>query len=221
MNKLISGLLSCFAVVLLMVPMAHAQTPDGQTPAEETVCDPLKADGTTKGLYGLCVALCEAQDQADPYVPMTDEEYAALEKGNPSGAILAAYNRKRDKADNGIDPPMPCVVIEEEEQCPCWTSAELAAATPPNSDYDNNYPNACNEGSITLIEDYSNLPALFQIGASSVFSNCFFVSDGFPDLRNNINIQVDPTQLEACQQSIRNYANSNQNRIDGERWDCF
>ena len=38
-------------------PMGHAKTPDGQTPAEETVCDDLEG-----ALYGLCVAFCEAMD---------------------------------------------------------------------------------------------------------------------------------------------------------------
>ena len=42
-------------IVLLMFALSvAAETPDGQTPAEETVCDPLREDGTTKGLYGLC-----------------------------------------------------------------------------------------------------------------------------------------------------------------------
>ena len=35
-------------------------TPDGLTPAQEDVCDDLK--GGTAGLYGLCVAFCEAHD---------------------------------------------------------------------------------------------------------------------------------------------------------------
>jgi hypothetical protein len=87
MKKLITSLLSCFAVVLLTVPMALAQTPDGETPAEEAVCDPLQADGVTKGLYGLCVAFCEAQDHADILEPMTEEEYMALESASPSGAV--------------------------------------------------------------------------------------------------------------------------------------
>ena len=41
---------------------AIASTPDGMTPANEGVCDMLKDGGYTKGLYGLCVAYCEAQD---------------------------------------------------------------------------------------------------------------------------------------------------------------
>ena len=119
MKKLSTTLLGLLAALVLMAPAAYSQTADGQTPADETVCDPLKADGVTKGLYGLCVAFCEAQDFADLENPITEAEYEALEDGVPSGRILTNYNRKKTEAD----PPMPCVVIEE--PCPCWTSAEL------------------------------------------------------------------------------------------------
>ena len=77
---------------------ALAQTPDGQTPAEETICSPLQDDGVTKGLYGLCVAFCEAQDITNEEVPISEEELAQLESTTPSGRILANYNKKRDKA---------------------------------------------------------------------------------------------------------------------------
>jgi len=42
------------STILLVFSNVQAQTPDGQTPAEEAVCDPLMEDGVTKGLYGLC-----------------------------------------------------------------------------------------------------------------------------------------------------------------------
>ena len=45
--------LDCF----VFVKDLRAQTPDGQTPAEETVCDILSGKA-----WGLCVAYCEAQD---------------------------------------------------------------------------------------------------------------------------------------------------------------
>ena len=96
-----------------------AQTPDGQTPAVETVCDPLRADNISKGLYGLCVAFCEAQDFADPEILTTPSDPDMLETDAPSGRILANYNKK--KADT--DPPMPCIVVEE--PCPCWSTEEL------------------------------------------------------------------------------------------------
>lgn len=125
MKKLITMFISVIAVAFLMSPFAFAQTPDGQTPAEETVCDPLKEDGITKGLYGLCVAFCEAQDHADGEDPITEEEFEALIDDAPSGKILANYNKKREKANNGTDPDMPCILIEE--PCPCWSADELAS----------------------------------------------------------------------------------------------
>ena len=99
----------------------YAQTPDGQTPVDEAVCDGLKADGVTKGLYGLCVAFCEAQDYADELDSITDEELITLETSTPSGRVLANYNKKKQDGD----PDMPCILVQE--PCPCWTSAELAA----------------------------------------------------------------------------------------------
>ena len=64
----------CVSVAALISVPLMAQTPDGETPAEETVCDPLKADGITKGLYGLCVAFCEAQDYSALNNPINVEE---------------------------------------------------------------------------------------------------------------------------------------------------
>ncbi len=79
------------------MPMTLAQTPDGETPANEGVCDVLQADGTTKGLYGLCVAFCEAQDHASLDYPITGDDLDALMNMKPGGKILANYNKKRDK----------------------------------------------------------------------------------------------------------------------------
>ena len=95
---------------------AFAQTPDGSTPAVEGICDPLKADGITKGLFGLCVAYCEAQDFASEDVPLTDAEIEALHVADaPSGRILDNYNTRR----GATDPEMPCVV-RKPTGCPCF-----------------------------------------------------------------------------------------------------
>ncbi|MCK4706549.1 MAG: hypothetical protein KAT90_13810 [Gammaproteobacteria bacterium] len=82
---------------------ANATTPDGQTPANEGVCNPLQ--GGTSGLYGLCVAYCEAQD------------LNTLDKNPPSLRILANYNKKKQASD--ID--MPCV----SPQYSCFNQDEL------------------------------------------------------------------------------------------------
>ena len=70
MKYLLTTFTTIIAVVMFMTASpVLAQTPDGDTPAVETVCDSLQEDGITKGLYGLCVAFCEAQDVADTGAP--------------------------------------------------------------------------------------------------------------------------------------------------------
>lgn len=84
---------------------ALAATADGSTPANEGVCDVVK--GKTPGLYGLCVAYCEAQDLD-----------IVGDKETPNNKILANYRAKMQTGD----PDMPCVRVP----CPCWTDAQLA-----------------------------------------------------------------------------------------------
>ena len=105
-----SKLASLFFIAGLVVAApAIAETPDGTTPANEGVCDGLKTNATP-GLYGLCVAYCEAQD------------LDTFEKEPTSTKILENYNKKKQAGD----PDMPCIKVP----CPCWTDAELAAFTP-------------------------------------------------------------------------------------------
>lgn len=118
MKKLIAKLISSVALLILIAPGAFAQTADGQSPADESVCDPLTADGVSTGLYGLCVAFCEAQDFADAEVLLTKADLEELRNGLPSGRILDQYNDLKQDSD----PSMPCIV---ETDCPCWTQDEL------------------------------------------------------------------------------------------------
>jgi hypothetical protein len=106
-------LLSFFSLPVL------SATYDGQPPSEESVCDPLKADGVTKGLYGLCVAFCEAQDIASISAPLTEDELGAIMANAPSGIILESYNKKKTDSDPG----MPCIMAQA--PCPCWSNEEL------------------------------------------------------------------------------------------------
>ena len=107
----------CVALAMFALPAA-AQTPDGMTPAEETICDPL-ADATP-GLYGLCVAMCEAQDCRATRDPNTGAvEFS--ERCNPSAErILANYNQILAK-NNRTGPPMPCV----QDACACWSIRDI------------------------------------------------------------------------------------------------
>ena len=84
-----------------------AQTPDNETPADEEICNGLV--DATPGLYGLCVAYCEAQD------------CDALDGG--SGSCTKTLEKYNAKMDLSIDPPMPCVQPDE-VLCPCFTQEE-------------------------------------------------------------------------------------------------
>lgn len=101
-----------FSSFLFFSP-AVAQTPDQTTPANEGVCDELLY-GATKGLYGLCVAFCEAQD-CEPDFSL-DNPFENCKTG--SKKVLSAYNKKKRAGD----PEMPCI---QQTECPCWTQSEL------------------------------------------------------------------------------------------------
>jgi len=101
--------------LVLFCGTAVAKTPDGETPANEGVCDDLMY--ATPGLYGLCVAFCEAQD-CEPNFSLDNP----FENCRPSSEkLLRNYERKMQEGD----PPMPCIMLPP--SCPCWTAEELAA----------------------------------------------------------------------------------------------
>jgi len=87
------------------------------TPAEETVCDELI--GETPGLYGLCVAYCEAQD--GPEVIYDDQTLVEQDVRTPHRKILENYEKKMRDGD----PRMPCVSYQT--TCPVWSREELDA----------------------------------------------------------------------------------------------
>ena len=101
-------ILGVFALCTIgLTGSAFAQTPDAETPANEGVCNVV--EGGSPGLYGLCVAYCEAQD------------LDAEGKAPPSEKILANYRKRMGPGD----PDMPCI----QKPCDCWSSAELESMT--------------------------------------------------------------------------------------------
>jgi len=101
--------------VIAFAPPLLASTPDGEKPAVESVCDDLQ--GGTPGLYGLCIAYCEAQDLND--IDFTDLEKS--KKAAPKRKILENYRKKMNPGDTD----MPCLAAP----CPCWDESELPRVT--------------------------------------------------------------------------------------------
>lgn len=81
--------MSLFVMLFLVVPqLVHSKTPDGLTPAVETICDEA---GLTGALWGLCNAYCEAMD--------CDTNPKASERACES--VLNNFHKK----SGGEDPP--------------------------------------------------------------------------------------------------------------------
>jgi len=103
---------------MLIWTATSAKTPDGKTPSEETICDPVKS--AHPGLYGLCVAYCEARDIGDEFVPA---------HGNPKRLERFAAHQQNlldryDAIRRPEDPPMPCI---KQDTCPCWGDEQTSA----------------------------------------------------------------------------------------------
>ena len=190
MKKLITGLLSCFAVVILMVPMAFAQTPDGETPANEGVCDELQYNSTS-GLYGLCVAFCEAQDAEATFDPTTGEITFAEDARPSNPKLLEIYNRKKTE----YDPPMPCVNVVE-AGCPCWTEAEIAAIGT-----DGQFCLRDNPRNSTFINNDARELALGRLKRDMSGNFCALTTHA-PNPELIRRQDIDDTQLAICQTSI-------------------
>lgn len=103
MASLAAGILAVAALGMIPLPAA-AQTPDGQTPAEEIACN-----GQTGAAYGLCTSFCEAMD-CDSTAP---------------AASATACNKVADNFLRLTGQAPPCL-------CPCaagWGQVQQFAAT--------------------------------------------------------------------------------------------
>jgi hypothetical protein len=108
-------ILGLFVVMLTAAfGVALTETP----PAEEGICDPLQ--DATPGLYGLCVAFCEAH----ACVPDLNAENPLAHCRPGSSKVLAAYERKMQPGD----PEMPC--YPQEQPCPCFTADQVDLLQP-------------------------------------------------------------------------------------------
>ena len=98
------------AALLLIVSGAFAKTPDGETPAQQSVCDELGLEGRA---WWLCSAYCEALDcnLPDP-------------KASPK-----ACERLKTHLEEVAEGASRCEVVE----CPCFTREDLEQITTATS----------------------------------------------------------------------------------------
>ena len=192
-TKLGNGVVAVALVLLLSPAITHAQTPDGETPANEGVCDPLI--GGTPGLYGLCVAYCEAQDVSDANL------------GNPpSNKILDVYNKRR----NAGDPVMPCV----QEPCPCWSEEDLQVALPTLTVCTELTGDAEPTQNGVLIfgpaPSFANQVKAFILPTAPIQDACFFVvqQPGLPNTGVRREMFITKEQGAICEASARQHAES-------------
>ena len=170
---------SFLAVVMVFTGVAvWAQgTPDGETPANEGVCDDLM--WATPGLYGLCVAFCEAQD-CEPDFAVADP----FENCNPSNEkLLEIYDRKKQPGDRD----MPCV----QDPCPCWSADEINSI--PYDPLSNAW---CDRGLYTQLRAEDPRAHLTSVGFGSSMNTCAYVDLSLLfTLRNMV---VSQEELEIC-----------------------
>jgi len=97
------------ALLLTFSTAVQAQTPDGLTPAVETVCDVYEG-----ALFGLCNAYCEAIDCGDPNVRAADRACSRIQANffKKSGGELI---------------PEDCQTVDVDDECPCFTTASITA----------------------------------------------------------------------------------------------
>lgn len=209
----------CTSLMLAMISPAFSQTPDGLTPAVEDVCDPLT--NATPGLYGLCVAFCEAHD-ADLIASHGDLDEPRM----PDRRILDKYNSKKKESD----PPMPCVLERSGddplEECPCWTAVQLEEMMPPLYNRDYMHANACNKsawsGTLVNYENGADGPA-FELTVSPDDRVCMVRQlNGYTlGAPTNALFGLTTEEATACAALFENHARKYSIAGDDGVWDCF
>lgn len=172
---------------------SSSQTPDGIVPANEGICDDLQM--ATPGLYGLCVAFCEAQDCA----PDFQAEYPFGDCRPSSPKLLAAYNRKKQVTD----PDMPCI---RQARCPCWTDAELDAFRYPGAQDATNCGKDASDAERFNVDQWE----VFAIEGITIVStyetndggSCFAFDWTYGGIPTFIQTGLSPEEFSVCEQDV-------------------
>jgi hypothetical protein len=197
---------------------ARHRTPDGQTPAEESVCDVVK--GGTPGLYGLCIAFCEAHD-CEPVRLADDSLDLSMCKKN-DWRLVEKYVEKMTEGD----PPMPCLPEPNEEPqevtCPCWGEKELAAFPAMDYSCENGFMYDVNDDGSCMQEinevwdfyEYSDEEWVEYVMQASTDSGCFegtycyFAYDCNYDSCAEVDVwnmylNISDAEFEVCKQQVQ------------------
>jgi hypothetical protein len=138
------------AMTIIAMPLA------GQAqPPQDGVCAGLK--GGTPGLFGLCVAFCEAQDLG---------EAGEIDTNESAMSLLSNYERKRRDGD----PAMPC--LAPEATCECWDTATLEAALPS--------PDECRVTATSVFarQETGGVRSVAEVDTASFLGSYCFIQDG-------------------------------------------
>lgn len=174
-NDLLKLAAAALMGLTMMSGSAMAQTADGETPANEGVCNVLQ--GHTPGLYGLCIAYCEAQDLD-----------LVGDKETPNNKILNNYRKKMQAGD----PDMPCIQVP----CPCWNAEQLAnvgaTATP-----------TCNLSASNAMVSLTQ-PGILQRAVADIAANVCRFTDTTTVPRISLRFNISAEEAQSCYNQIDN-----------------
>lgn len=171
---------ACLAA-MAMSGAARAQAA-GETPANEGVCNVLQGSDVTPGLYGLCVAYCEAQD------------LDSFEKEPANSKILDNYNRRKQAGD----PAMPCVKVP----CPCWSAEDMASIS------GDAVAAACNAATHKLtIIDVAPKTHFAEANANAGAERCRYIDLNVSPATVR-NFSITPEQALSCLADVQNACSS-------------
>ena len=187
------GLL-CVSSAMFALPAA-AQTPDGITPAKEEVCNVLT--GATPGLYGLCVAFCEAQDCEATLDPATGIVTLDPSCSPSSASLLENYYKKAGDSD----PQLPCLKVP----CPCWSEPEMdniagyeVEVDGQRQTYDHCFSKPTMTGIYGTARDRSGAELAYAIESPQ---SCIMIETNPPTFRSQ---SINTEEFQTCKKSILN-----------------
>ena len=170
------------ALLLTFSTAVQAQTPDGLTPAVETVCDVYEG-----ALFGLCNAYCEAIDCGDPEVRAAERACSRIQ------ANFFKHTR-------GELIPVDCEIVDVDDECPCFTEQSITDTIITTegecSEFNDGEPF---DGSFK--ETYfTTTDADWAVNGDSIWGHFCTVAD--PDAPDGLTTEISEDEANLCQFEI-------------------